>query len=101
MNKNAFNKLPEDLQGILEKTSKWGKADSIQYWSKFYGDSVAYCKNNNIDLVYPSPQERARWIQIIQRSREKAAAALDSKGYPGTRILRFINERVEYYKNVK
>jgi TRAP-type C4-dicarboxylate transport system substrate-binding protein len=101
MNKSAFNKLPADLQGVLGKTSEWGKADSVQYWSNLYDDSVAYCKNNNVDLVYPSPQERSRWVQMIQRSREKTAAELDGKGYPGTRILRFINQRIEYYENMK
>ena len=44
-----------------------------------------------------SPEEKARWVPIVERARDRVGADLDTKGAPGTEIVRFIRERVEYY----
>jgi TRAP-type C4-dicarboxylate transport system substrate-binding protein len=97
MNKDSFNKLPADLQRILEESGEWGKKDSIKCWSELYDDSSKYSKAAGIELIDPPPEEKAKLVAIIERSRDKVGADLDAKGYPGTEIVRFIRERVEHY----
>ena len=97
MNKDSFNKLPDDLQNIIVKSNDWAKNDSIRYWGESFDNSVKYCNDNGIELVYLSPDEKAKWIAIIDRAREKVADDLEKKGYPGKEILRFINDRIRYY----
>ncbi len=97
MNKESFDRLPPDLQRVLEKSGAWARKDSIKYWSEAFKECVQYCMENNIELVYLSSEEQARWTSIIDRSKEKVAAKLDKQGYPGTEILRFINERIKHH----
>jgi TRAP-type C4-dicarboxylate transport system substrate-binding protein len=97
MNKDSFNSLPADLQRVIEESGEWGKKDSIQCWSELYDDSIKYCKASGIELVYPSAEEKAKLVTIIERSRDKVGADLDAKGYPGTEIVQFIRDRVEHY----
>jgi TRAP-type C4-dicarboxylate transport system substrate-binding protein len=97
MNKDSFNKLPPDLQRVIEESCEWGKKDSIKCWSELYDDCMKYSKAERIELVYPRGDEKAKLVTVIERSRDKVGADLDAKGYPGTEIVRFIRERVEHY----
>lgn len=97
MNKKSFNDLPPDLQAVLENSMEWARADSKKYWSEFYDDCVKYAKENGIELVNFSPEEKARWIKIVNQVRENTGKELDKKGYPGTELIKFIDERIDYY----
>jgi TRAP-type C4-dicarboxylate transport system substrate-binding protein len=97
MNKDSFNKLPADLKGVLDKSSEWGKNDAIKYWSDDHENAIKYCKAEGIELITLSQEERAKWNAVVERGRDKVAADLDAKGYPGTEILRFIRKRIEHY----
>jgi TRAP-type C4-dicarboxylate transport system substrate-binding protein len=97
MNKDSFNKLPADLKGVLEKSCEWAKADAIRYWSDDHENAAKYCRAEGIEMVSFSPEERAKWNAVVERGRDKVAADLDAKGYPGTEILRFIRKRIEHY----
>ena len=97
MNKDSFNSLPADLQRVIEKSCEWGKEDLIRYWSAGYENAKKYCEAEGIELVYTSPEEKAKLVSIIEHNRDKVGADLDAKGYPGTEIVKFIRERVEHY----
>ena len=97
MNNDSFNKLPADLQGVLNKSCEWGKNDSVRCWSELYNDSMKYSKAEGIELIYPPREEKAKLATIIERSRDKVGTDLDAKGYPGTEIVRFIRERIGHY----
>jgi len=97
MNKKAYNDLPADLQSILEKSMEWAKEDSKKYWAGFYDDCVKYSKENGIELVNFAPEEKAKWMAIINQVRRDAGKDLDKKGYPGTELIQFIDERIDFY----
>jgi TRAP-type C4-dicarboxylate transport system substrate-binding protein len=97
MNKDSFNSLPADLQKVIEKSCEWGKEDMIRYWSAGYENAKKYCQTEGIELISLSPEERTKFNTVIEHNRDKVGADLDSKGYPGTEIVKFIRERSEYY----
>jgi TRAP-type C4-dicarboxylate transport system substrate-binding protein len=97
MNKDSFNNLPADLQKVIEKSCEWAKEDMIRYWSAGYENAKKYCEAEGIELIYPTPEEKAKLVSIVERNRDKVGADLDAKGYPGTEIVKFIRDRVEYY----
>jgi len=97
MNKDSYNRLPADLQRVLDESGEWGRKDSIEYWSKLFEDSIKYCNANDIELIYPPREQRAKLMSIIELSRDKVGEDLDTKGYPGTEIVQFIRERVKRY----
>ena len=97
MNKDSYNHLPADLQKVIDNSCEWAKEGAIKYWSEEYENAIKYCKDEGIELAYPSREEKAKLVAIIERNRDKVGADLDAKGYPGTEIVRFIRERIEHY----
>ena len=97
MNKESFDRLPPDLQKLIDKSCEWGKEDALKCWSGEHDKYKKYCQTEGIELVYPAGEEKAKLVPIIERNRDKVGADLDAKGYPGTEIVRFIRERVEHY----
>lgn len=97
MNKDSFHSLPADLQRVIERSCEWGKEDMIRYWSAGYENAKKYCQAEGIELVSLSQDERAKLNAVLERHREKVGADLDTKGYPGTEIVKFIREQVEHY----
>jgi TRAP-type C4-dicarboxylate transport system substrate-binding protein len=97
MNKDSFNSLPADLQKVIENSCEWGKEDMIRYWSAGYENAKKYCQAEGIELISLTQEERAKFNTIIERNRDKVGADLDSKGHPGTEIVKFIRERAEQY----
>jgi TRAP-type C4-dicarboxylate transport system substrate-binding protein len=97
MNKDAFNKLPANLQDVVEKSAVWGKEEGYKMWVKWNDRDIQFCKDNNIQLITPTPEETAKMEAVMDSVRKKTAADLDKKGFPGTKILQFILERIAHY----
>lgn len=97
INKDSYNGLPTDLKGVLDKSCEWGKNDAIKYWSNDYENAKKYCKAEGVEMISLSPEDRTKWNTVVDRTRDKVAADLDAKGYPGKEILRFIRGRIEHY----
>jgi TRAP-type C4-dicarboxylate transport system substrate-binding protein len=97
MNKDSFNKLPPDLQSVIDKSCEFGKEGTTKFWAEAYESALKYYKAQGVEVVRLSPEEKARWVPIIEKARERVGADLDAKGSPGTEIVRFIRERIEYY----
>ena len=97
MNKDSFNKLPPDLQSVIEKSCEFGKEGTTKFWAEAYESALKYYKAQGVEVVRLSPEERARWVPIIERARDRVGADLDAKGVPGTEIVRFIRERIAFY----
>jgi TRAP-type C4-dicarboxylate transport system substrate-binding protein len=97
MNKDAFNKLPANLQNVLEKSAVWGREEGYKMWIKWNDRDLQFCKENNIKLITPTPEEITKMEAVMDSVRKKTAADLDKKGFPGTKILEFIMKRIAYY----
>jgi TRAP-type C4-dicarboxylate transport system substrate-binding protein len=97
MNKDSFSHLPPDLQAVLDKNCESGKDGSIKLWADAYDHALKYFKAEGVEVVRLSPQERARWMPIINRARDRVGAELDGKGYPGTEIVKYMREQIEHY----
>ncbi len=98
MNKNVYDRLPADLQKVLDKNAELGKQADIKYGSDVYEDAVKYCKTEGIDMVTLPKEDMNKYSAIAERTRDQVAAELDNKGYPGTEIVRFIRERIKHYE---
>jgi TRAP-type C4-dicarboxylate transport system substrate-binding protein len=97
MNWDSYNNLPSDLKSIIEKNCEWGKEGATKVWTDLFEESEKYFKTEGVEIVQLSREEKARWIPIIEHARDRVGETLNGKGYPGTEIVRFIRERVEYY----
>lgn len=87
MNKNKWDSLPPDLQKImndegLKLTKMW---DEVQVNSEpaLVKDAI---DRYNIQFTYPDKSELTKFEAIGAPIRDQAAANLDAKGLPGTKV---------------
>jgi TRAP-type C4-dicarboxylate transport system substrate-binding protein len=99
MNRDSYDRLPADLKSVIEKNNQFGKEATTQLWIEAYENNLKYFKAEGVEIIEPTPQERARITAGVERVRDRVGADLDAKGHPGTEIVRFIRQRVEYYRN--
>jgi TRAP-type C4-dicarboxylate transport system substrate-binding protein len=97
MNKDTFNQLPPDLQSVIDSSCGFGKESTLKIWVEAFDNALKYFKDEGVEYVRLSPEERARWTPIVDRARDRVGADLDAKGFPGTEIVQFIKERVKHY----
>jgi TRAP-type C4-dicarboxylate transport system substrate-binding protein len=97
MNKDTYNELPKDLQKVIDQNKDYGKQMTLDLWINAMDKAKKYFAENGVEMVSLSDKERARWTPIVDNARARVGADLDKKGLPGTEIVNFIKERVEYY----
>ena len=97
MNKDAFSHLPADLQAVIEKNCQTGKDGSTKLWVDAYDMTMKYFKAEGVEMVRLPPQEKARWMAIVDKARERVGGDLDTKGLPGTELVKYMKERAEFY----
>ena len=98
MNKDAYNDLPDDLKTVIDRNMAYGKQLTLDIWVQAFENAKAYCDKEGIEMVHLSDQELARWTPLVEKARSRVGADLDEKGYPGTRIVDYIKERIAYYR---
>ena len=92
MNLGSWNKLPADLQKVINDSLEWGRNESIKAFDAADASAVEYGKKEGMEFIKLSAAEQARWFEIVDNNNRKHAAALDEKGYPATEVLEFINK---------
>jgi TRAP-type C4-dicarboxylate transport system substrate-binding protein len=97
MNKDAYNDLPDNLKAVIDRNMAYGKQLTIDIWMNAYESAKKYFNQEGVELVTLSNQERARWTPIVEKARARVGRDLDKKGLPGTEIVNYIKERVDYY----
>jgi TRAP-type C4-dicarboxylate transport system substrate-binding protein len=97
MNKNFYSTLPADLRGILDKDCEWAKNEAVKRWTDQDEDAKRYLKAEGSEMGYLSGEEKEKLVSVYNRSCDKVGVDLDTKGHPGTEIVKFIRERLKYY----
>ncbi len=97
MNKDFYAKLPADLKAVIDKNCEFGKQETVRTWVDAWEDVKKYYKAEGVEIVTLSPQERAKVVSVVEKTRDKVGQELDAKGLPGTEVVKYIRERVEFY----
>lgn len=88
MNMNSWNKLPKDVQKVMDamgtEQSKW----TGEYMDNHVKDSVAWSKqNHNIEVFELSKEERAKWDALLAPITGKWIEDAKAKGLPAEAIV--------------
>ena len=94
INLETWNRLPKDIQKVLEDLSgDWAVDFTGKAWDKFDAEAKAKVMAQGIEFITLDPKEKARWKKLLAPIKDEYAADLDSKGLPGTKILRDLQGR--------
>lgn len=94
MNKETWNKLPDDLKKVVSDAAKLGTRLNYEYPDN--GLKKYRAKMTETGEVYPlSASEQIRWYNVIRPEIHKWASNLDKKGKKGTKTLDIFREECE------
>jgi TRAP-type C4-dicarboxylate transport system substrate-binding protein len=97
MNRESYNKLPPDLQKVIDNSLEWGKEEWAKMTDEIDEIGVEYAKGKGHEFIDLSENEKTRWMKAIKPVQDEVATELDSEGYPGTKLKDFMMERIKYY----
>jgi TRAP-type C4-dicarboxylate transport system substrate-binding protein len=89
MNLNKWNSLPKDVQKDLDGMTQW----TIDLWDKMWVDAepelIPVLKDKyHTDFYTPPAEELAKWDALDKPVWDQFAADLNSKGLPGTQLMK-------------
>jgi len=97
MNLNSWNKLPADIQKVFK--------DNIAFWSaqddeqRFNQDKTGYdtAIKDGVTFIELSPQDLAKYNQVVEQVMLAEASKLDAQGLPGTKMYQEIRQLASKY----
>jgi TRAP-type transport system periplasmic protein len=100
---DAWNKLPRDIQEILEEMGPaggncWFAAMTGTVFDRTIPDSSEYILKNGGQMVTIPASELNRWMKVLQPLREQKVNALEAVGLPGKKFFKRILELIEQYR---
>lgn len=98
MNLESFSKLPSDLQKIID--------DSLPAFQEHFRDvmirsdeeCVTLGKDHGHKFIDLPPQDQEKFFSLLGIEAQEAAAKIDAKGLPGTKIFNFTRDLIEKRK---
>ena len=100
MNKAAWNKLPPDIQKIIDEASfKWWTEEKGRLTSdKWAADGIAAVKNAGHTIYKLPSDEKKKWSAALTPVRDAWVKKVSAKGVPGDKVLDRITELVKQYQ---
>jgi len=101
MNLDTWNALPPDIQKIFDEVSEEQVKKAGEIWDKNEVEDAALVeKEYDMEIIRLSPEEKARWEEIITQVRDEKVAEVEAKGLPAREVFDEILRLVEKYNKL-
>lgn len=101
MNLDTWNALPPDIQKIFDEVSEEQVKKAGEIWDKNEVEDAALVeKEYDMEIIRLSPEEKARWEEIITQVRDEKVAEVEAKGLPAREMFDEILRLVEKYNKL-
>lgn len=97
MNKEAWNKLPPDIQKLFDASRDWWGEQIVNESKKPEEEGKAAAVKAGIQFVKMDAAGIKKYNDTFDAENLKEAQALDAKGYPGTKIYNEARRLVKQY----
>lgn len=88
MNLDSYNKLPADMQKLINDMMPEAQADMIAMLNKINSEGLAWClKLGPHEVITLPAEDLARFYELAEAEAIKAAKDYDAKGLPGTKMF--------------
>jgi TRAP-type transport system periplasmic protein len=92
MNKNFWNKLPADIQTIIDTINKEESAAHVTAQTAAVAASWVTMKEKGMDIYSIAPDELAKWKVATSSVAANWAKTVNGKGLPGDAVLAAVKE---------
>jgi TRAP-type C4-dicarboxylate transport system substrate-binding protein len=100
MNKNSWNKLPQDIQKIFDEVSEAYEEKFALMWNRIDIEGQKYASQRGLELIDLSPEEAKRWKSVTQPVIDSYIRETKKKGFSENELeeyIEFLQERVGYW----
>ena len=100
MNKNSWNKLPKDIQGIIKDVSKKYVGELGLTWDAQAVAGIQYCKKLGNSVYVLPKEEQDRWIEAILPVIDARLKKLAAQGMTQAEVedaWKYFKDRVAYW----
>jgi len=87
MNLTAWNKLPPDIQKVIQNNIAWFGAEADKDVDLDEQEGVEFGKKNGVEFINLPKEDIVKFYGLVQEEAVKIAKNIDAKGLPGTAIL--------------
>jgi TRAP-type C4-dicarboxylate transport system substrate-binding protein len=88
MNLDSYNKLPADLQKLINDMMPQAQTDMVAMLNKINSEGLAWClKLGPHEVINMPAEDLTRFYQLAEEEAIKNAKAADAKGLPGTKMF--------------
>lgn len=98
MNLDTWNKLPEDVQAVIEET--YGLNAGLMVGEGFdddYFKNIEIAQNKGVEIYDLPAEERDRWREATQPVYDSWVEKMESKGLPGEKVLKEVQRLIAKY----
>jgi TRAP-type transport system periplasmic protein len=95
MNFDSYNKLPADLQKVIDDNMAWASDDLNGAFNDGDQQGIDFAKAQGMQLVDVTDADK--WYSTIEPLQAQVAKDLDAKGLPGTKFKEYIKQRIDFY----
>jgi len=97
MNKDSYAKLSPDLQKVIDNSLAWAKQLQLDTWATNQTNAEKWITDQGGEFITLSADEEAKFASVYYKAEADAAAALDAKGIPASDMVKYIQERIQFY----
>jgi TRAP-type C4-dicarboxylate transport system substrate-binding protein len=100
MNKNSYNKLPRDLQDLVDTLSGQYQERFGLMWNEIELVGKAFGAQQGVKYYEYSPEEAAKWQKAVEPVITKSIKNMVGKGFPESEVkgwIAYMKERNKYW----
>lgn len=99
MNKNSFNKLPEEVQKVIDEVSnEWIEVHG-RVWDDADEEGLSYTLEKENQVLELSEEQSALWKEAIEPVINEYAVTAEENGFNGEKFVELIGLLLEKYSN--
>lgn len=102
MNKNSWDKLPKNLQAIIDAIALEWVDKSAREWNETDMSGFRACKTKGVEIIYPSPNELAVWEKTTLPVVDACFKDMIKIGFSEQELKsyrEFVKNRTDYWLN--
>lgn len=94
---DTWNKLPTDLQKVIEDAVRWRTAEITKFDYEEEQRAIDYAKSKNHTFIHLTPEEIKLWMDNAKPAHEKWIANANAKGLPARKIYEETQRIIKEY----
>ena len=100
MNKNSYNKIPEDLKPVFQRVCGEYREKMALVWNASDIRGKAYAEKKDVEIISLEPDQIARWQEAANTVIGEYVKEMTAKGFKEDEVkgwIKYLRDRIDYW----